>query len=159
MRARLTAGKKLLLASAAIAAVAGPLAIGLAHPTKIAGQTAAPLKFDVALVKVSVDDILWARPKRTPGRIRWTTQGLHLLAYAYGMEWWRILGDAEFQSVIYEIEATTDPHATDAQMRLMMQSLLIDRFGMKAHRVTKEGIQGYALSVGKDGPKCNRPRT
>ena len=35
----------------------------------------------------------------------------------------------------------------------MMQSLLIDSFGMKAHRVTKDGIQGYALSVGKEGPK------
>src|SRR5262249_28299856 len=128
-------------------------AIGLAHPPKIAGQTATPLKFDVASVKVSTDDILWARPKRSPGRIRWTTQGIYLLAYAYGMEWWRISGAEEFGSAIYNIEATTDPHATDAQMRLMMQSLLIDRFGIKAHRVTKEGIKGYALSVGKGDPK------
>ncbi|HUJ21629.1 MAG TPA: M56 family metallopeptidase [Bryobacteraceae bacterium] len=151
--ARLTAGKKLLLAALAIAAVAGPLAIGLAHPPNMAGQTALPLKFDVASVKVSAGQILWARPKRSPGRIQWTTQGISLLAYAYGMEWWRVSDSAEFGSAIYDIEATTDPHATDAQMRLMMQSLLIDRFGLKAHRVTKEGIQGYALSVGKDGPK------
>ncbi|HKE29111.1 MAG TPA: M56 family metallopeptidase [Bryobacteraceae bacterium] len=153
VRARLTTVRKLLLATLAMAAVSGPLAVGLAHPPKIAGQTAAPLKFDVASVKVSADHILWARPMRSPGRIRWTTQGIYLLAYAYGMEWWRISGAAEFGGAIYEIEATTDPHATDAQRRLMMQSLLIDRFGMKAHRVTKNGIQGYALSVGKDGPK------
>jgi uncharacterized protein (TIGR03435 family) len=142
----------LLLGALAIGAVVGPLAVCLAHPPKIAGQTA-PLKFDVASVKVSADDILWARPRRSPGRIRWTTQGIYLLAYAYGMEWWRISGAGEFGGTIYEIEATTDPHATDAQLRAMMQSLLIDRFGMKAHRVTKNGIRGYALSVGKYGPK------
>ena len=51
VRARLTAGKKLFLGALAIGAVAGPLAIGLAHPPKIAGQTATPLKFDVASVK------------------------------------------------------------------------------------------------------------
>lgn len=153
VRARLSTARKLLLATLAMAAVAGPLAIGLANPSKIAGQTAAPLKFDVASVKVSADGILWARPRRSPGRIQWITQGIYLLAYAYGMEWWRISDTGEFGSAIYDIEATTDPHVTDAQMRLMMQSLLIDRFGMKAHRVTKEGIQGYALGVGKEGPK------
>jgi uncharacterized protein (TIGR03435 family) len=121
--------------------------------SQIAGQAAVPLKFDVASVKVSADSILWARPRRSPGRFRWTTQGIYLLAYAYGMEWWRISSAAEFVGAIYDIDATTDPHATDAQMRLMMQSLLIDRFGIKAHRVTKQGIQGYALRVGQDGPK------
>ena len=45
-----------------------------------------------------------------------------------------LLDNAGFSGdAAYEIEATTDPHATDSQMRLMMQSLLIDRFGMKAH--------------------------
>ena len=153
VRAQLTAGKKFLLAGLAVAAVGGPLAIGLTHPSRLAGQTTAPLKFDVASVKVSAGELLSVRPTRSPGRIRWITQGIYLLAYAYGMEWWRISGAGEFGSEIYEIDAATDPHATDAQMRLMMQSLLIDRFRMKAHRVTKEDTKGYALVVGKAGPK------
>ena len=150
--APLWVGKKLLVRALALAAVAGLVVIGLPSFQKMAGQTAT-VKFDVASVKVSSDGILWARPKLSPGRIRWTTQGLYLLAYAFGMEWWRISGAAEFGSAIYEIEAITDPHTTDARMRLMMQSLLIDRFGLRTHRVTKEGVKGYALSVDRDDPK------
>src|ERR1035437_6389457 len=38
--------------------------------------------------------------------------------------------------------------ATDDQVRLMVQSLLRDRFKMRAHRVTTEA-DGYALAIGK----------
>lgn len=157
VRARLTTARKLLLATLALAAVAGPLAIGLAHPPKMAGQTAAPLKFDVASVKMNDSGIIWTRPKRSPGRIEWIAQGMDMVAYAYGMEWWRISGSEDFKRFTsgpaYEILATTDPHVTDAQIRLMMQSLLLNRFRMEAHRVTKESVEGYKLSVAKDGPK------
>jgi uncharacterized protein (TIGR03435 family) len=50
------------------------------------------------------------------------------------------------------IEATFDPAATDDQVRLMIQSLLIDRFKMRAHRVTTEA-SGFGLSIGKGGLK------
>jgi len=53
---------------------------------------------------------------------------------------------------IYQIEATTDPNATEDQLRLMVQSLLIERFKMVAHRLTKD-VDGYALTLGKNGPK------
>jgi uncharacterized protein (TIGR03435 family) len=48
--------------------------------------------------------------------------------------------------------ASVDPKATEDQVRLMLQSLLLDRFKMKFHRDTKDA-QGYALSVAKGGPR------
>ena len=35
----------------------------------------------------------------------------------------------------------------------MLQSILIERFKMVTHRETKDAVQGYALTVAKDGPK------
>jgi beta-lactamase regulating signal transducer with metallopeptidase domain len=49
---RLEPGKRLLLAGLAIAAVVGPLAIGLTHPAKLRAQTVAPLRFEVASVNL-----------------------------------------------------------------------------------------------------------
>jgi hypothetical protein len=121
------------------AAAVLPLAFGLMRPpdmrAQAAPQTAAPLQFDVASVKMAANqDALETRPKQSVGRFRWTTQLMYLLGYAYRMEWWRISGDTSGGS-IYEIEATTDPKATDDQVRLMLQSLLTDRFKMVVHRV------------------------
>ncbi len=82
---------------------------------------------------------------------------MYLLGYAYHMEWWRISERPASGSVslgsIYEIEATTGTDATEDQERLMLQALLIERFKMAAHRETKDAVQGYALTVAKEGPK------
>ncbi|HWB86462.1 MAG TPA: M56 family metallopeptidase [Bryobacteraceae bacterium] len=147
--------KKLLLAAFGIAAVAGPVAVGLTHPRNVSAQaiaqTATPLQFDVASVKLAADqNILVTRPTRTPGRFRWTTQLSYLIEYAYDIEPWRILSDTGL-GTIYQIEATTGPKTTEDQERLMLQSVLIDRFQLKAHRITKEA-NGYFLTVAKNGP-------
>jgi uncharacterized protein (TIGR03435 family) len=52
----------------------------------------------------------------------------------------------------YDIAAKAGGPATDAQMKLMLQTLLLDRFKLKVHRETKE-LPVYALIVGKTGPK------
>jgi uncharacterized protein (TIGR03435 family) len=161
MRRILEPGKKLLLATLGIAAVAIPLSIGLTHTPKMLAQsplTAAPMRFEVASVKFPADQsMLETRPRRTVGRFRWKTQLMYLLGYAYHMEWWRISEKPSSGSVslgsIYEIEATTGPDATEDQERRMLQTLLIERFKMVAHRETKDAVQGYALTVAKDGPK------
>jgi len=153
--------KKLFLATLGIAAAAILLSTGLIHPPRMRAQSsliAAPLRFDVASVKVPANqDILEARPRRTVGRFRWKTQLWYLLGYAYHMEWWRISekpasGPVSLGS-IYEIEAVTGQDATEDQERLMLQTLLIERFKMVVHRETKDAVQGYALTVAKDGPK------
>jgi uncharacterized protein (TIGR03435 family) len=154
-------GRILLLATLGMAALGIPLSIGLTHPPKVRAQSplaVAPMRFEAASVKFPADQsILEARPRRTVGRFRWKTQLMYLLGYAYRMEWWRISERPSAGSVslgsIYEIEATTSPDATENQERLMMQILLIERFKMIAHRETKDAVQGYALTVAKDGLK------
>jgi uncharacterized protein (TIGR03435 family) len=131
-------------------AVAG---LSLLPPIPGSAQAATPLHFEAASVKMPEDQSMFQTgPKRTVGRLRWTTQMAYLLGYAYHMEWWRISGDTPGFGSIYQIEATFDPKATDDQVRLMMQSLLSDRFQMTFHRMTKE-VDGFALTVAKDRPK------
>jgi uncharacterized protein (TIGR03435 family) len=157
----LEAWKKLFASTLGIAATSILLSIGLTHPPAMRAQsppTTAQMRFEVASVKFSADqDVLEARPRRTVGRFRWKTQLIYLLGYAYHMEWWRISEKPASGSVsldsIYQIEATTDPDTTEDQERLMLQALLIERFKMIAHRETKGAVQGYALTVAKDGPR------
>lgn len=141
--------------------VAVPLAIGLAHPPNMRAeatpQTAAPLRFDVASVKVSNQPYLVIFPERSGGRIRWTTDLWYMLGYAYRLQPWRISGPVPGSDHIYSVDATTDPNATDDQVRLMFQSLLIERFKMEVHRVTKD-VDGYALTVAKSGPKMQEAK-
>ena len=160
-RRPLEPAKKLLLIALGAAAVAAPIAIGLAHPPKLRAQsppqTAAPLSFDVASVKVSDLPYLVVTPKRSGGRITWTTDLTYILGYAYHLQPWRMLGPIPGSDHIYSVEATTSPDATDEQVRLMFQSLLIDRFQMKVHRETKD-VEGYALTVARSGLKIQEAR-
>lgn len=106
------------------------------------GRYVTPLRFEAASLKLAADqDVLQTRPKRTIGRFRWKTQLWYLLGYACQMEFWRIAQKPESGSVslnsIYELEATTTPDTTEQQVGLMLQTLLVERFGMVAHRETK----------------------
>ena len=135
-----------------LAAAAVLLCIGLRAQSN---PTAVQLHFDVASVKSPADQsILETRPRRTVGRFRWKTQLMYLLGYAYRKEWWRISekpvsGPVSLGS-IYEIEATTSPETTEDQERLMLQTLLLERFKMVVHRETRDAVQGYALTVAKE---------
>lgn len=55
----------------------------------------------------------------------------------------------------FKIEATAPLHATKDQYRLMMQSLLTDRFGMKVHFENREMpvLEMTLLKAGQTGPK------
>jgi len=154
--------KELILATLSITL----FSLGLTHPPNMRAQsppTAAQMRFEVASVKFPADQsILETRPRRTVGRFRWKTQLMYLLGYAYHMEWWRISEKPTAGSVslgsIYEIEATTGPDTTEDQERLMLQTLLIERFKMVSHRENKNAVQGYALTVTKDGPRMDAVR-
>lgn len=132
----------------------GSLSLAVYLASGAFGQsTPPPPSFDVASVKLAVNqDLLESRPNRSVGRFRWTTQLAYLVSYAYDMPWARISGDTSGWGAIYEVDATSNPKATEAEVRLMLQSLLLDRFKMVVHRVTKDA-DGYALLVAKGGPK------
>jgi uncharacterized protein (TIGR03435 family) len=71
------------------------------------------------------------------------------------------LGDRRTEAGFYDIEATgpipsgLSVQARDGRMRLMVQTLLADRFQLAIHRETKV-MPVYALVVGKGGPKLQK---
>jgi bla regulator protein blaR1 len=77
-----------------------------------------------------------------------------LLAFAYRLQQFQISGGPKWMdSDRFDVEGKADdPKASFDQLRLMLQSLLEDRFKLKLHRETKES-RVYALVVGKGGPK------
>jgi uncharacterized protein (TIGR03435 family) len=78
----------------------------------------------------------------------------NLLLEAYSIQRNQIAGcpdwcDSEFFDVIGKTE---NPEATADQVRLMLQTLLADRFKLVVRREKREQA-GYALTVSKNGPK------
>jgi uncharacterized protein (TIGR03435 family) len=106
--------------------------------------------FDVVSVKTSNSEWMETRPTRSGGRFAWTTDLHYLIGYAYDMQPQRISGPIPGSELIYRVEAMTDPSTSVDQIRLMLQSLLTDRFKMSARIVPKEA-NGFVLTVGKAG--------
>jgi uncharacterized protein (TIGR03435 family) len=57
----------------------------------------------------------------------------------------------------YDIVAKAEGNVTDSQQKLMVQTLLADRFGLKFHREKKK-LNVYVISVGKSAPKLFPPK-
>jgi uncharacterized protein (TIGR03435 family) len=78
-----------------------------------------------------------------------------LIRAAYNLRAYQFSGGAGWTSTeAYDIaaKAETGTALSFAQVRLMLQTLLADRFRLEFHRETKEG-PGYALGVGKSGSR------
>lgn len=76
-----------------------------------------------------------------------------LIFSAYGIPYWRLSGGpAWLDSDAYDIVGTFPPNTSQEQVKLMLQTLFIDRFKLAIHRETKD-YPTYALIVDKDGPK------
>jgi uncharacterized protein (TIGR03435 family) len=121
-----------------------------------------PPRFEVASVRPV------ATPARPSGRIdggpgtddpeRITFTGVpmnRLLLSAYGIlapNSGELSGPPWIASEWYDVAAKVPPGATQEQVNLMLQSLLVERFGLKAHHETRE-VSGYELTVGKGGSK------
>lgn len=152
----------------------------LAAPQAIAQANAAPepLKFEVASVKVAtsgfngvrggcrgVDSVFSAAEQERGGipplgRCRITDARLsHLIGIAYGVSMqvldtgpdWIQRGDLRFD---VEAKAENPTSATRRQLLTMLQNLLVERFQIKFHQVTKEE-PGFALLIAKNGPKLH----
>ena len=70
----------------------------------------------------------------------------------YPYEGKMVSGPDWIESEVYHIEAKAEAPTTQAQLKLMMQELLADRFKLKLHRENRE-MPVYALVVGKNGHK------
>lgn len=90
-----------------------------------------------------------------------TMRGVSLatcLKWAYDVKDYQISGPAWMGSDRFDIVAKAADPTPESQMRLMLQSLLADRFKLTLHREQRE-MQVYALIQGKNPPKLRKSET
>jgi uncharacterized protein (TIGR03435 family) len=88
------------------------------------------------------------------GKWRWTRINiLRMVADAYDVKWDRVVAIPKTfhgPDTVFNIDAKFPPETSTAQFRLMLQSLLADRFHFSMHRDTRE-LLAIALEVAKGG--------
>jgi uncharacterized protein (TIGR03435 family) len=144
-----------------------PASLILFAATAAFGQSAdTPLPtFDVASVKASQPGNTGGERRGreniqvSPGTV--TMRNVNLkscIRWAYHVTEYQVTGPAWLDSERYEIAGKAAAPAPDEQLRLMMQSLLQERFKLAVHRQIKE-LSAYVLVVGKNGLKVQESKT
>jgi uncharacterized protein (TIGR03435 family) len=88
-----------------------------------------------------------------PGRINYTGVTMRmLLARAYSLRFDQIAGPSWIDQQHYQLVANVPAGSDDQRVRLMLRSLLTERFQMQLHRESKV-MSIYALVAAKGGPK------
>ena len=159
-----------------LAAIAGPIAFGLANSPQVRAQSAqttgaqeqptsdAPLpSFEVASIKQTPAGTSGGGYNLEPGG-RTVVRNFtlkNLIMLAWHVQLFQVQGAAGWMDTTrYDIEAKAADNASDDRSRLMLQSLLADRFHLSVHRETKElpifalrrtPSSGTSLTSAKDG--------
>jgi uncharacterized protein (TIGR03435 family) len=160
---RVDFGRKLLLAASGIAAVAGPVMIGLWNAPATLAQplsgAMAPVGFEAASIKPSpdVDGGRSIHPSPGGGLIAGNATLKSLILLAYNIRDFQLAGGPGWlDSAGYDIVAKPSP-GTRGDARVRLQSLLADRFKLKFHREMKE-LPVFALIVERNGLKLQEAR-
>jgi uncharacterized protein (TIGR03435 family) len=94
-----------------------------------------------------------------PGRL--TMRNVRLAAcirWAYDVQEYQVSGPGWLNDVRFDISAKAGDAVKEAELRLMLRTLLSDRFKLAFHRETKE-IPALILTVGKNGHKLQAAET
>jgi uncharacterized protein (TIGR03435 family) len=75
-----------------------------------------------------------------------------IIQQAYSLQDWELTGPRWINELIYEVSAKMPPSTSRATARLMLQTMLAERFAFKFHRENRK-IPAYALVVGNQGFK------
>jgi uncharacterized protein (TIGR03435 family) len=114
--------------------------------------------FAVATIRPSSSEVSFehdGKTETTPGTLRMQDVSVQTcIKWAYGVQDSQISGPAWLQSDHFDIVAKADAPATEAQMKLMLQTLLTDRFNLSFHRQSRE-LKAFALTVAKGGAKVH----
>ena len=169
---KLDFGRKLLLSTAGVLALAVPIVFGLANATQIRAQTQDESSTPAYTASVKPGEL--AKPTYAGGAVRrvgmmYSPDGFSamnvtlqaLIQEAYGVEANQIVGPADLlASAAYDVDVkvansadnNVDPesHAKEAQRAL--RAVLEDRFQLKIHR-ENEQISTYALEVADGGSR------
>ncbi|MGH9439187.1 MAG: TIGR03435 family protein, partial [Terriglobia bacterium] len=169
---RIGFARKVLLAAAGTLAIGGPLASGLMNaPASTAQTTGLKPKFEVASIKPDKSGGRNIGVRISPGgRIHANNVSLKILIeMAYDVKDFQLTGGPKWtDSTRYDIEAKpSDSVARNLvklsqerqgqQLRLMLKSLLADRFKLTLSRTTRQ-LPIYALVVSQHGPKIHPAR-
>jgi uncharacterized protein (TIGR03435 family) len=96
--------------------------------------------FDVAAIKLSPPGLFGGRVQFLPnGKFTAENVALNFLVeQAYGVRNYQVIGGPSWiNEQRYDIQAPSDS-ATDAEMHVMLQRLLVDRFQLKIRRETRD---------------------
>jgi uncharacterized protein (TIGR03435 family) len=114
--------------------------------------------FAVASIRPSAGEVKFEHDGKTetsPGNLRMRDVTVSTcIKWAYGVQDSQISGPEWLQSQHYDIIAKADEPATDDQMKLMLRTLLADRFKLSFHRQSKE-LRSYVMTVAKSGHKLH----
>jgi uncharacterized protein (TIGR03435 family) len=114
-----------------------------------------PLRFDVAAIKRSDPAHVGAQAFFQPGgKFAALTAPLKsLVCFAYQLRDHQVSGGPGwFDTEPFDVTAKTDEPAGNDQLRIMVQTLLADRFKLQFHREAKEQPV-YTLVLARNGPK------
>jgi uncharacterized protein (TIGR03435 family) len=119
--------------------------------------------FDVASVKPNRTGINGSSLSRTGGRITLDNVSVReCIMFAYSIPTGReyaLAGPTWLDAEKFDIVATFPPATSRELVRVMLQSLLAERFAMKAHQ-ERRNVNAYALATAKGGPKLRQsPRS
>jgi uncharacterized protein (TIGR03435 family) len=144
----------------AISAVLGGLTVSLAF-----AQAPAFDAVSIKVVKLSSHPTFgnWGGPgTKDPGRLHLCCVGMFsLVMRAFDVELDQISGPAWIMDNsgpnLYQLDATMPASTTKAQLQVMLQNLLRDRFHMQFHR-EKRNYPGYELIIAEGGAKLKESK-
>ena len=168
---KLSLVKKLIPAMTGAAALAFPIIVGLlnAPSGQAQSQTGAKPSFDVISIKIAENcgNVAPGVKAKIPGGIKYEAGGRftscgqlqYLITDAYNVELFSpMTGVPDWgKDILYKIEAKAEGDPDKEQMRLMVQSLLEDKFKLRMHRETQE-TPVYLLIVAKGGHKLQQSK-
>ncbi len=120
-------------------------------------QAGPPEHFEVASIKHSAQKgfgrFSGGPGSNDPERVAYESATLDLLIRdAYHLEPYQLSGPSWLNTEFYTVTAKEPPGTTLEQFRHMLANLLVERFGLVAHRVMKD-LPGYEIVVAKGGQK------
>jgi uncharacterized protein (TIGR03435 family) len=141
-------------------ATVGVAALVAISAMAVLGQTVRP-QFEVASIKPAGSERpvqMRDSPGRLTGRFTMNAQLRMLIETAYHLQPFQIVGGpAWIGSDQYEVDAKAPDNTDRAQIFLMLQSLLEDRFQLQTHRESRE-MPVYALVAARGSLKLPPPR-
>jgi uncharacterized protein (TIGR03435 family) len=122
-------------------------------------STDSKLSFEVAVVKPASDPGGFRMMREYPGRIEYKNLGLaSLVGTAYSVRDNHVIVPDSLKKELYDIVAKAPANSKRADLWLMLQTLLTERFHLTFHRETRD-LPVYVLLVGNKGSRLQQVET